>query len=703
MADDAMFAPLPADKGTAGAVGAAVRPQLAPIVPVPAEAPSMHMAASQTRRAGGDVALSRCRWAACRIRRPRRIHRQGRQTRKGRAAHYLLPHNSGERHAWRAHGLPAPRPPYRLPELIANSTAPVIVMEGEKKADAVAALFPGCLGTTSMGGAQAAKHSDWLRLAGRNVIIWPDHDEPGRGYANDVAVLATAAGAASVAIVAVPADWPKGWDIADALPDGATPERLARLLAEATPWRPPAPQPPQPRDTVDDDAEIARLAKLSPIQCDRELPGVAEKLGCRVRTLRAAVNAARGNGAALGQGRPLDLPEPEPWPEPVDGAELLDELSAIRRYVVLGAAEADAVALWVLAVHAFDAWYIFPRLFVSAPEPQCGKTTLLDVLGRLVPRKQMVEHITAASLFRTIEAAQPTLLLDEADAYVRENEDLRAIVNSGHRRDGSVIRTVGDNYEPRQFSTWAPVALAAIGHLPATIEDRSVIVRLRRRRPDEPIKSLRLNRTAGLDTLARKAARWAADNAATLPVADPAMPGELYNRAADNWFALFAIADAAGRGDRPRSRSRGGSYPQGRRSITSRRGCCYSPTCASFSQPSRAAPYSPRKFSTRCTSGTTALARVWPSQQTDIWAAGCRPSRSRSAFQPTRPSDAALILTRDIAASGSMTPSRATSPSAIGHTVANEGFCGSRRFCIGHVGTECDRYDSQKREHFSRL
>src|SRR5215472_7482732 len=94
---------------------------------------------------------------------------------------------------------------------------------------------------------------------------------------------------------------------------------------------------------------------------------------------------------------------------------------------------------------------------------------------------RVASGITAAALFRTIEAARPTLLLDEADAYARDNEDLRAMLDAGHRRDGAVIRTVGDNHEPRQFSAWAPVALAAIGHLHSTIEDRSIIIRLRRR------------------------------------------------------------------------------------------------------------------------------------------------------------------------------------------------------------------------------
>jgi putative DNA primase/helicase len=322
-------------------------------------------------------------------------------------------------------------------------------------------------------------------------------------------------------------------------PDGTLPvgaEAVRDIIAAAEDTRP------------EDDAEITRLARLSPIACDRELPAAAERLGCRMPTLRAAVAAARGNGAATpGQGRPLDLPEAEPWPEPVDGAELLDTLAAaIRRHVVLDRHEADAVALWVLATHTFDAWVIFPRLLATAPEKGCGKSTLLDVLSRLVPRPLGASGITAAALFRTIEAARPTLLLDEADAYARDNEDLRGVLDAGHRRDGAVIRTVGDNHEPRRFSAWAPIALAAIGHLPGTVEDRSIIIRLHRRRPDESVAVLRGDRADDLDELARKAARWARDHAAALGAADPEMPGSIYNRAADNWRPLLAVADLAG-------------------------------------------------------------------------------------------------------------------------------------------------------------
>jgi nucleoside-diphosphate-sugar epimerase len=137
-------------------------------------------------------------------------------------------------------------------------------------------------------------------------------------------------------------------------------------------------------------------------------------------------------------------------------------------------------------------------------------------------------------------------LIAKIDGAVRHNEDLRGVVDAGHQRDGAVIRTFGDDHEPRRFSVWAPLVIAAIRHLGGTIEDRSIKIPMRRRRPDESVSSPRLDRASKLDELARQAARWAKDNADSLAEVDPAMPATIYNRAADNWRPLLAMAELAG-------------------------------------------------------------------------------------------------------------------------------------------------------------
>lgn len=221
--------------------------------------------------------------------------------------------------------------------------------------------------------------------------IWPDHDEPGRAYAEDVARLVTAAGAATVAIVTVPSEWPEGWDLADPLPEGVRLEMLAELLRSAKPWV--APVKPEPRAAAEtqatgDEAEVARLAKLPTTTYERERRAAAERLGYRAPILDKLVEAARGEAdpAAtdnVGQGRRLSLRDVEPWPDPVDGAKLLDEIvRTIRRYVVLDAIAADAVALWVVHTYALDAAYVSPRLAITSPEKGAARQRCLPCCGR---------------------------------------------------------------------------------------------------------------------------------------------------------------------------------------------------------------------------------------------------------------------------------------------------------------------------------
>jgi predicted outer membrane repeat protein len=228
---------------------------------------------------------------------------------------------------------------------------------------------------------------------------------------------------------------------------------------------------------------------------------------------------------------------------------------------VLDQAAADAAALWIVHTHAIDAAYVSPRLAITSPEKRCGKTTLLTVLGALVARSLATANMTTATIFRVIQAARPTLLIDEADSFLSDAEEMRGVINAGHcRANATVLRTVEtpqspDGYEVRKFAVWGAMALAAIGRLPGTIEDRAIKIAMRRRRPDEAVERLRLDRLAGLTPLARRAARWVADHAVALAAADPDTPAELHDRAADNWRALLAIADAAGGGWSARARS----------------------------------------------------------------------------------------------------------------------------------------------------
>ena len=301
------------------------------------------------------------------------------------------------------------------------------------------------------------------------------------------------------------------------------------------------------------DAELERLAKLSPLKYERERKAAAEALGLRASLLDRLVAAKRTemglDGANGKQGRPIEFPEPELWPYEVDGAALIEALAAaLAKHIVMSVHQAVAAALWVVHAYLIDRSMISPRLAIRSAVKGSGKTTCLDVLARLVPRPLSAANVSPAAIFRVIAAHAPTLLIDEADTLFGEygDENLRGVLNAGHRQGGTVLRVVGEELEPRAFSCYAATVIALIGQLPGTLADRSIDIVLARRRPSESITAFRLDRTEHLDELARQIARWAKDNRERIGHDDPVLPAGLYNRAADNWRPLLAIAEAVG-------------------------------------------------------------------------------------------------------------------------------------------------------------
>ena len=466
---------------------------------------------------------------------------------------------------WRTKGFPEPRPLYGLETLAARPDAPVLVVEGEKKCEPARSRFPDFTCVASSNGAQSAKKADWSPLAGRHVTVWPDADKPGAEYAANVAALVMQAGAESAFIVDTHG-LPEGWDLADELPEGTTDADLARRLAEAKPPQAKETGTTKPSATTGDaevDVDIMRLARLTVVEYERQRAAAAAKLGIRTSVLDKLVRAARTASEPPKEATKKDtagssviFDELEPWPEPVTGAQLLDDLAAaIAAHVILPPGGADAVALWLAHAHAHDMAAISPILAITSPTPECGKTTLLSLLGKLTPRPLPTSNVTAAALFRAVDKWRPTLLVDEADTFLSASDDLRGCINSGHNRAAAyVLRCDGEDNEPRRFTTWAPKAIALIGKLPPTTASRAIHIPLRRMITTETVKPAREDRMDYLVPLNRRLARWVADNEAALRAADPDMPTTLTGRRADNWRALVAIADVAG-GDWP-ARSR---------------------------------------------------------------------------------------------------------------------------------------------------
>ena len=289
---------------------------------------------------------------------------------------------------------------------------------------------------------------------------------------------------------------------------------------------------------------IQTLAALSEIEYDQVRKLAAKDMGCRTSTLDALVKKAQCDRTEDDDGLAID----DPWPEPVSFHELLDQIrDTVMRYVSCARSARTMVTLWVAFTWFLEYVHVAPLLLIVSPEKRCGKSTLLQLIGRLVRRPLIASNITSAALFRSIEAWSPTLLIDEADTFLSINDELRGILNAGHTRDSAyVIRVVGDNHELKKFCVWGPKAISGIGRLYGTLEDRSLIVQLRRKLKSEKVDRLRHAAVQDFEILRRKLARAVQDLGAVVGATRPYLPDSLNDRQQDNWEPLFAIAELAG-------------------------------------------------------------------------------------------------------------------------------------------------------------
>src|SRR5260370_5915102 len=153
----------------------------------------------------------------------------------------------------------------------------------------------------------------------------------------------------------------------------------------------------------------------------------------------------------------------------------------LRRYVRVKAHEYVAVSLWVAHTHVYDRFAFTPRLAVTSPTSDCGKTTLLLMLEALCANPHKSDDITPAALFRLIESGVTTMLCDEIDnADLTNNRTFRTIANGGHPRRGSIVRTIDGR--PLSLRTFAPMALAAINavSLPLPLRRPSISIHIDR-------------------------------------------------------------------------------------------------------------------------------------------------------------------------------------------------------------------------------
>ena len=288
------------------------------------------------------------------------------------------------------------------------------------------------------------------------------------------------------------------------------------------------------------------LATLSPFMYEQQRVSMANKLGIRVSILDQEVEKIRE--ANNPEKTNFLVEKLEPWPEPVSGGEILDTIhKVVLDYVIMPEKSAVAFSLWCLLTYCYDAFRILPVLGIVSPEKRCGKTRLLEVLSGLAYRAFPSSNLTPATVYRVIEKCQPCLLIDEADTFLPQNDELRGVLNSGHTvKNAFVTRCNSETNEPERFSTWCPKAIALIGKLPPTLDDRAIVISLKRKLTTEAVKRLSLSFDDEHLDLRRKCKRWAIDNMDQLKAGNPQLPLINNDRALDNWTPLVTIAELAG-------------------------------------------------------------------------------------------------------------------------------------------------------------
>jgi hypothetical protein len=290
--------------------------------------------------------------------------------------------------------------------------------------------------------------------------------------------------------------------------------------------------PPQPETTkhADDTADLDVGPSLASLRLDEKS--------------RAIIDWAREIDAANGV-----------VPKVLRGADCLNAVEAFLSRFVVYPSDAALVAhvLWIAHTHAMDRWESTPRIAFLSPEPGSGKTRALEVTELLVPRPVSTVNVTSAYLFRRVADPEgpPTVLFDEIDTVFgprakSENEDIRGLLNAGHRKGATAGRCVvkGKRIETEELPAYAAVALAGLDDLPDTLMSRSVVIRMRRRSPDEPVQPFRRREwVAQAEELRESLADWMDCIPEGLW---PDLPAGITDRNADVWEALIAVADFAG-------------------------------------------------------------------------------------------------------------------------------------------------------------
>jgi Protein of unknown function (DUF3631) len=226
----------------------------------------------------------------------------------------------------------------------------------------------------------------------------------------------------------------------------------------------------------------------------------------------------------------------------------------VRRFVVLPECAYLPLAVWAMATYFSKVFEAFPYVALVSPVKRCGKTRLLEILELLSESPWRGTAPSAAALFRMM-GESPTLLLDEVEALTARHasetqQTILAILNAGHRSGATIPRCDGPKNQLKYFPVYGPKAFAAIGRLPDSLMDRSIVITMQRRRPDQPVERLLYPvAKAEAQPVIAELARFRESRAdAVKSEYKRLMSADLHflsDRDADLWMPLFALCSIA--------------------------------------------------------------------------------------------------------------------------------------------------------------
>lgn len=306
------------------------------------------------------------------------------------------------------------------------------------------------------------------------------------------------------------------------------------------------------------DAMIGGIAGHIAGQAVREGMRAASNLSREDRARMNAQQAVQQRAAEMRTGLAVRAPAAlVRQREPVDGEKILGYVhTMLGRYASLSPAAQDAVALWALHAHVRDgegrlAWRATPRLLLMSSQPGSGKSRVLELLALLCPFTFGLDtEPTAAGLAHTLDKEHATALLDEADVLFgsgKRKESVRAVINSGYTRNGTVLRMRGSKAE--RARVFGPMAIAgldvlekATGDSLTALLDRCIIVRMSKAGKGE-VHDLDQQAERAGSLLQQALAAWAQDHLIDVVTAAPDMPEGVHGRSAQIWQPLIALGD----------------------------------------------------------------------------------------------------------------------------------------------------------------